>query len=66
MKVVLILAWLAAIGGVAFGLLILVGGMTTAQGAPQEAVVICLALACAILPYCAARALTEISNISSK
>lgn len=64
MKTFLILVWLLPIFGVAFGLLILVGGIASATGAPQEAVIISLALACAILPYCFARAITEIANVS--
>lgn len=62
MKVLVIICWIGVILGVGFGFLVLIGGMSTATGAPQEAVVICLALACAILPYCLARAMNEIWN----
>lgn len=64
MKVIAILLWLGTIGGVFLGTFILVTGLVSATGAPQEAVVCCLALACAILPYCFARAVTEIISLS--
>lgn len=63
-RVIRIICWLIVIGGVAIGGLILFAGMSQAQSAPQEAVVITLALACAILPYCLARAITEITRDS--
>lgn len=44
-------SWAITIVGVAIGLLILFGGMATAQSAPQESVVVALAVACAVLPY---------------
>ncbi|MFZ1699970.1 MAG: hypothetical protein WAU71_04050 [Pyrinomonadaceae bacterium] len=60
------ICWLATIGGVCVGCVILAGGMATAKSAPQEAVVVTLACASAILPYCLARAVTEIvSNFFS-
>ncbi len=64
MKVFLTLVWTLVLGGVILGAIILITGMTAAASAPQEAVIISLALACAILPYCFARALTQIANVS--
>jgi len=63
-RIIRIICWLMVIGGVGGGGLILVTGMTAARSAPQEAVVVSLALACAILPYCFARAITEITRDS--
>ncbi|MCU1290061.1 MAG: hypothetical protein JWN60_2290 [Acidobacteria bacterium] len=57
------LLWMGVIAGVVIGGFILIGGMSMATTAPQEAVVISLALACAILPYCFARAFTEMTNL---
>ena len=59
-KLFVILSWLGAIAGAGLGLAVLVSGMTSAQSAPQEAVVCALACALGILPYCLARAVTEI------
>lgn len=58
-----ILAWLGTVIGAGFGFVILIGGFSTAQSAPQEAVVAALACAVAILPYCIARSFTEIANL---
>ncbi|MGE3466237.1 MAG: hypothetical protein AB7J13_04830 [Pyrinomonadaceae bacterium] len=55
--------WVMVLLAVPLSGLILFGGMATATGAPQEAVVICLALAVSILPYIFARAVTEIANL---
>lgn len=63
MKVLCILAWIGVFGGCCLAGVIILGGMSTAQSAPQEAVVICLALACAIIPYCFARGMTELYKI---
>ena len=59
-----LLSWVFVIGGVATGFVILIFGMAAAQSAPQEAVVVSLAIACAVLPYCFARAVTEITRDS--
>jgi hypothetical protein len=59
----LALAWGGAIIGAGIGIFILVTGLATAQSAPQEAVVAALACACAIIPYCIARAFTEVFNL---
>lgn len=57
-----IASWIGVIAGVGLGGLILLGGMTSAQSAPQEAVVVSLSIACAVLPYCFARAVSEITR----
>lgn len=66
MKVLLILLWIGVCIAVGLAALILVGGMSTANGAPQEAVVICLALAVAILPYVLTRAVEGIALASNR
>lgn len=63
MKALAVLAWVGTIIGSAIGGFILLTGMTTAQSAPQEAVVCALAIAFAVIPYCVARALTEICRM---
>lgn len=63
MKILVTLSWVGVLGGCGLGAFVLVTGMATATGAPQEAVVICLAMALAIIPYCGARALTTIYTI---
>jgi hypothetical protein len=60
MKVIIIISWIISLLGAGLGGIVLVGGLYSAQGAPQEAVVCALACACGILPYCFARAVTEI------
>jgi|GEM_PF-4946742 len=64
MKVLAIVLWVGVCGAVCISGLILLGGMTSANGAPQEAVVICLALAVAVIPYIFARAITEIAKMN--
>ena len=59
-RTVIALLWIIPIAGVLIGGFILVTGFATANAAPQEAVVAALACACAILPYCFTRAVTEI------
>lgn len=54
--------WVVALLGVVVGVLILVGGIGSANGAPQEAVVVSLSIACAVLPYCLARAISELTK----
>ena len=55
-----------AIAGALLGGLVLVGGLVLSNGAPQEAAVAGVALACAVLPYCLARAAHAISSINSE
>jgi hypothetical protein len=64
MKSLIILAWVGVILGCVAAVFVGVTGMAAANGAPQEAVVLCLALALAVIPYCGARALTEICHVS--
>jgi hypothetical protein len=65
MKVIVVLNWIGVMVGCIAGALVGVTGMATASSAPQEAVVVCLALACAVIPYCWARAWTEIYRVDS-
>lgn len=51
--------WLAAICGAGMGAFTLVTGLAGSTGAPQQAAVAGIACAFAILPYCFARAITE-------
>lgn len=51
--------------GAIVGALYLIGGLSLANGAPQEAAVAAIAIACAVLPYCLARALHGMSAISA-
>jgi len=54
--------WTLAILGALIGLLILLFGLPTANGAPQEASISAIAIACAVIPYCLARGVTEIMS----
>lgn len=51
--------WLLTIIGALFGGAILVIGFTSANGAPQQAAAGALAIGCAVIPYCLARAISE-------
>ena len=53
-------AWFPLIGSI-LGTLVLVIGLPSAEGAPQEAVVVTLSAALAIIPYVFARAISEIN-----
>jgi len=66
MKVIACVSWIGVLIGCVVGAVIGVTGMMVATGAPQEAVVICLALACAVIPYCWAKAWTELHNLESQ
>jgi NhaP-type Na+/H+ or K+/H+ antiporter len=50
----------AAIAGCLFGAFVGVVGVLVAKGAPQEASAAAIAVACAVIPYCLARAVSEI------
>ena len=65
MKAFAIVMWVLVCLAVPISGLILFGGMASATGAPQEAVVVCLAMAVSVIPYVFARAITEIANLSS-
>lgn len=59
----LIIVWTISFLGTIAGGIILFMGMSSAQSAPQEAVIVALAIACAVLPYCFARAISELSRL---
>ena len=52
--------WLFTILGCLLGALIGITGILAAKGAPQEASAAAIAVACAVIPYCLARAVSEI------
>jgi hypothetical protein len=52
--------WAITLLGCAVGCLVGVGGVLFANGAPQEAAAASIAVACAVIPYCFARAVDEI------
>ena len=56
-------AWIAVIVGAVLGALTLLGGIFGANSAVQESAAFALAIAFAIIPYCFARALSEIERI---
>lgn len=64
--ILVVMVWLVSIGGAGLGVFILVTGFIDAKSAPQEAVIAALACACAILPYCFARAVTEMLRAISE
>ncbi|MBM3273184.1 hypothetical protein FJY94_08100 [Candidatus Kaiserbacteria bacterium] len=52
--------WVVTAIGSALGALIAFFGMFAANGAPQEAAAAAMGIAFAVIPYCLARAVTEI------
>jgi hypothetical protein len=56
-------AWVLVILAAGFAMFVLVTGMMSASGAPQEAVVCALACAIVILPYCAARGVAHLRRL---
>lgn len=54
--------WVLTVVGSLLGIVIVGVGMLIAQSAPQEAVVVALGIACAVVPYCLARAVSELSK----
>jgi len=44
------------------GVVVIVMGMGEVNSAPQEAVVLCLGLAFAVIPYCIARSISELRS----
>lgn len=54
--------WVLTVIGSLLGIVIVCFGMIMAQSAPQEAVVVSLGIACAVVPYCLARAASELSK----
>ncbi len=55
--------WIATIIMSLVGAVVGFGGMAAANGAPQEAAAAGMGLACAVIPYCIARALTELRSL---
>ena len=55
-KVLWVFTLLGSLLGGLFGVL----GLLTAHGAPQEAAAAAIAVACAVIPYCFARAASEL------
>jgi hypothetical protein len=55
------LCWLATIGGAMVGTLIIVAVLASGSSAIQEATGAALGIACAVIPYCIARAVSELS-----
>ena len=58
-KILWIVAFLSAI----FGAIEFMGNMSAAESAPQQAAGAAMALCYAVIPYCLARALQELSNL---
>ena len=62
MKYLKMLCWLfVMICSIVAGL-VAIAGVSSAQGAPQEAAVMAAAIGIAVIPYCFARALSEIGK----
>ena len=61
-----IFSWYCTIFFSLLGGLIAFVGIAFASGAPQEAAAAAAGLACAVIPYCISRALTEIKNIKQQ
>lgn len=57
------IAWIITMFGALAGVVVLIGGMLTVQSAPQEAVVVALAVACPVIPYCFARAIHHLRHL---
>lgn len=55
--------WIVTVIMSLFGAVFGFGGMILANGAPQEAAAASMGLACAVIPYCLAKALTEIRSL---
>lgn len=54
--------WALAVCGSILGGIVSVAGVLAAKGAPQEAAAAAIGVACAVIPYCLARAVSEISH----
>jgi hypothetical protein len=52
--------WFLSLLGAVIGLFVLFVGLNGANGAPQEAATAGMALAFAVIPYCIARAVSEL------
>lgn len=58
------LLWIVTALGALAGALLLFTGLQGAESAPQEAAIAAIAVACAVIPYCLARAVSELSRPS--
>ncbi len=58
--------WKIVMAGSGVGLLMLFFTWTRAESAPQEAAGAAIAAACAVIPYCFARAFAEINSKKDK
>lgn len=65
MKVLIILSWIGSLTAAGLAGLMFLGGITMANGAPQEAALAGMCLVIAVIPYCIARALTEIYKVDN-
>ena len=54
------LLWIVTILGSILGVVILIGTLLSADGAPQQASGAAVSVALAVIPYCVARAVTEL------
>jgi len=57
--------WFISLVGSATGLVTLIGTLGGANGAPQEAAGAAIAVAFAVIPYCFARAMSEMESKDS-
>ncbi|MDH0023851.1 hypothetical protein [Pseudomonas monteilii] len=55
--------WIVTIIMSLIGAVVGFGGMYLANGAPQEAASAAIGLACAVIPYCVAKAFTELRSL---
>lgn len=60
LRLITVICWIGAIGGVGVGFIILLYGFDRSQNGMQEINFMVLACVSAILPYCFARAVSEI------
>lgn len=58
--------WVVTVLGSALGALTALVGVMAANGAPQEAAAAAVGIAFAVIPYCLARAVGELSAIKPK
>lgn len=58
-------AWILTIVGSVLGALEVVVGLAEASSAPQQAAIAAIGVSLAVVPYCFARAIDEISNESN-
>jgi hypothetical protein len=56
--------WILTLIGTVLGVISLIEGLSSATGAPQQAASAGIAVACAVIPYCFARAMQQIMEPS--